>query len=229
MLAMYGACASARLRERCIVPIDVPCKLHLYVHVWVRHSKLMEFFVLRNLKKEVKIGTNQFGGVPGCGTNHYLAETWTNIMQCLDQPESACCVVSLDFAKAFNCMDHNEFLRALSEKGASDHSILMVRAFLTNRKMKFKVNNTLSSAKPLNRGAPQVTFPGNFLVIATTDKLDVKNINEVLVTPASSTSTTNANFIPMTPRALPPTSIDQERTYCTGTICYVLAVIKRVR
>ena len=38
MLAMYSACASARLRERCIVPIDVPCMLHLYVHVWVRHN-----------------------------------------------------------------------------------------------------------------------------------------------------------------------------------------------
>ena len=37
MLAIYIACASARLRERCIVPIDVPCVLHLYVHVWVRH------------------------------------------------------------------------------------------------------------------------------------------------------------------------------------------------
>ena len=37
MLAIYSACASARLRERCIVPINVPCMLHLYVHVWVRH------------------------------------------------------------------------------------------------------------------------------------------------------------------------------------------------
>ena len=38
MLAIYSACASARLRERCIVPIDVPCMLHLYVHVWVQHK-----------------------------------------------------------------------------------------------------------------------------------------------------------------------------------------------
>ena len=32
------ACASMRFRDRCIVPIDVPCVLHLYVHVWVRHT-----------------------------------------------------------------------------------------------------------------------------------------------------------------------------------------------
>ena len=31
-------CASARFRERWIVPIDVPCVLHLYVHTWVRHT-----------------------------------------------------------------------------------------------------------------------------------------------------------------------------------------------
>ena len=34
------ACASVRFRERCIVPIDVPCMWHLYVHVWVRHTDL---------------------------------------------------------------------------------------------------------------------------------------------------------------------------------------------
>ena len=28
MLAMYISCAHQRLRERCIVPIDVPCRLH---------------------------------------------------------------------------------------------------------------------------------------------------------------------------------------------------------
>ena len=42
-LAMYRmhACASARFRDRCIVPIDVPCVLHLCVHVWVRHRRLL--------------------------------------------------------------------------------------------------------------------------------------------------------------------------------------------
>ena len=30
-------CASVRFRERCIVPIDIPCVMHLYVHVWVRY------------------------------------------------------------------------------------------------------------------------------------------------------------------------------------------------
>ena len=39
-LAMYRmhVCASARFRDRCIVSIDVPCVLHLCVHVWVRHT-----------------------------------------------------------------------------------------------------------------------------------------------------------------------------------------------
>ena len=39
-LAVYNIymCASARFRERWIVPIDVPCTSHLCVHVWVRHN-----------------------------------------------------------------------------------------------------------------------------------------------------------------------------------------------
>ena len=35
ILNMY---ASARFHERWIVPRDVPCMLHLYVDVWVRHT-----------------------------------------------------------------------------------------------------------------------------------------------------------------------------------------------
>ena len=49
MLAIYSACASARLRERCIVPIDVPCMLHLYVHVWVRHNVCSNVMSVREL------------------------------------------------------------------------------------------------------------------------------------------------------------------------------------
>ena len=52
MLAIYIACASARFRERCIVLIDVPCMLHLYVHVWVRHTLDLVFFLVGRVAAE---------------------------------------------------------------------------------------------------------------------------------------------------------------------------------
>ena len=98
----------------------------------------MEFFILEDLKKEVQIDTNQLGGVGGSGTNHYLAKIWTDILQDLEQDNSACGLVSIDFAKAFNTMDHAVCIRALKRKGASQQSIQMVTAFLMDRQMIFK-------------------------------------------------------------------------------------------
>ena len=37
-------------------------------------SKILESFVLSKLRTEIKIRPNQFGGVPGCGTTHFLID-----------------------------------------------------------------------------------------------------------------------------------------------------------
>ena len=69
-------------------------------------SKVLEFFVLQRLKKEKSVSQSQYGGMEGIGTNHYIAEAWTNLMEKLNQDGSAACLVSVDFAKAFNTMCH---------------------------------------------------------------------------------------------------------------------------
>ena len=46
----------------------------------------MEFFALECLKQEVYPDKNQFGGLSGCGTTHYLVEAWDEILESLDQP-----------------------------------------------------------------------------------------------------------------------------------------------
>ena len=52
-------------------------------------SKIMEFFLLERLKEEAKPKSNPFGGISGSGTSHYLVETWTDIMEALDQDGGA--------------------------------------------------------------------------------------------------------------------------------------------
>ena len=135
-------------------------------------SKILEHFVLLRVRSEVVIRNNQYGSTAGVGTNHYLAQAWTDILEKLDQENSSCCLVSVDFAKAFNTMCHGACLKALRAAGGSPHSIAMTAAFLTDRKMEFKVGNTLSSARHLKGGAPQGTLMGNFLFILTTDNID---------------------------------------------------------
>ena len=137
-------------------------------------SKVLEFFVLEQLKEEISPSTNQFGGVNGSGTNHYLAKTWTTILENLDQENSACALISIDFAKAFNSMSHSYCLKQLTEMGGTDHTVAMVRAFLTGRMMQYRAGSALSSKRALRGGAPQGTLLGNYLFILTTNNIEEK-------------------------------------------------------
>ena len=76
----------------------------------------------------------------------------------------------MDFAKAFNRMDHAQCLNVLSELGASKTNIDFVAAFLYNRKMAVKVKSILSSPRTVPGGSPQGSILGNFLFCCTTDR-----------------------------------------------------------
>ena len=67
-------------------------------------SKIMESFVLDKLRSEVKINRNQFGGIKRSGTNHFLADMYKRIIECLEDGRSAVSILSVDFSKAFNRM-----------------------------------------------------------------------------------------------------------------------------
>ena len=135
-------------------------------------SKVMEFFLLERLRSEVTVKPNQFGGIPGCGIDHYLVEVWDSILQSLDQPSSVSTLISVDFAKAFNTMSYQACLTAFHKKGCSPHLTRMIASFLSGREMLFRVGDSLSSPRPLNGGSPQGTLLGNFMFIITTDNLE---------------------------------------------------------
>ena len=77
-------------------------------------SEVLESFVLDRLKRETRLSMRQYGGVKGCSTEHFLLETWDRIITALEDGKSAAKLVSIDFAKAFNRMDHTECLLALA-------------------------------------------------------------------------------------------------------------------
>ena len=134
-------------------------------------SKVFEFFVLERLKKEVTPSPNQYGGLPGLSTSHYLLDAWNNILEALDQNDAAVNLISLDFAKAFNSMGHQACLESLRHAGATPHTISMVGAFLLNRQTTTRVGEAFSSLRPVRAGSPQGTLLGNYLFIMTTDRL----------------------------------------------------------
>ena len=133
-------------------------------------SKVLESFILEELKKNVSLSKDQFGGQKGVGVDHFLIETWNEILSALEDPRASSSLMAIDFQKAFNRMCHHQCLTALRNLGAQEIHIELVKAFLTGRTMQVKVGNVLSLPKTVPGGSPQGSILGNFLFCCTTDE-----------------------------------------------------------
>ena len=117
-------------------------------------SKILESFVLETLKKELIGDPSQYGSTKGIGTEHYLIRAWDHILESIDDGKSACNMISIDFSKAFNSIDHASCLRMFERRGASPHSVQMLYAFLENRRMSVRIDRNMSTPLPINGGSP---------------------------------------------------------------------------
>ena len=90
-------------------------------------SKCLERFIFKRLTEETKLSNSQYGGRAGCGVDHFLTESWNIILGDLEDPGSASNMISLDFEKAFNRMDHTVCLATLKEHGASAMTVSIIR------------------------------------------------------------------------------------------------------
>ena len=124
----------------------------------------------------------QYGGIKNCSVNHLLIDLYEEVLSALDEGKSAV-IVGVDFEKAFNRLDHGECLAQLQALGASSTSIALTRAFLTDRKMRIKIDGNLSEPKTLRGGSPQGSILGCFLYCITTQQ-----INNSLVPPLDYTA-----------------------------------------
>ena len=61
----------------------------------------------------------------------------------------------MDLSKAFDCLPHAILLAKLSAYGVSDHSVSLLKSYLSNRKQQIKVNSVLSNWADIHKGVPQ--------------------------------------------------------------------------
>lgn len=137
-------------------------------------SKVFEYFLLKKLRQGMTLSKNQFGGIKGVSIDHFLMETWHEILMNLEDRSAASSLVSIDFSKAFNRMDHSACIQALQNAGIGEEVVGVVKAFLYDRKMAVHVNGTVSEMRSAPGGAPQGSVLGSYLFCATTDSLAVR-------------------------------------------------------
>ena len=131
--------------------------------------KVYESFLLNWLDPLSKLRTNQYGGVKGLGTEHYLITLWQKVLEGLDDPRAASLLTSIDYSKAFNRLDFSCCLKALKSKGVSSELLHIVASFLTGRNMTVKVGSDVSLPRTVEGGVPQGSLLGVFLFNVTID------------------------------------------------------------
>ena len=122
--------------------------------MYAAFSKLLESFILDDLKSETTLSTNQYGGIKGTGADHFLIGTWQAILEPLEDQRAATSVLSIDFEKAFNRMSHKACLAAIEDLGASKKTTGLIHAFLGNRKMSVRRGQTMSAPRQVPGGSP---------------------------------------------------------------------------
>ena len=121
-------------------------------------------------------------------TEHFLVDSWNTILTALEEKDMAANLMSVDFSKAFNRINHFCCLTSLSDMGAEETTIDWVASFLYNRTMRVKIGAAMSAARSAPGGSPQGSILGNFLFCATTDKFASLNGDPAYISDVSSSS-----------------------------------------
>ena len=89
-------------------------------------SKVYESYLLLWAREEITLRENQYGGVRGCSTEHYLLEAWETVLRDLEDDRAGSVLTSLDFAKGFNRVSHQHCLQAFGDHGSSTDVITLL-------------------------------------------------------------------------------------------------------
>ena len=121
---------------------------------------------------ENKIDDKQFGGGAGTSTTDALVEMIHHWCEATDRCGTYVRIVLLDFAKAFDLINHEKLLVKLKANDVPPHILRWMGSFLLDRTQQVKIVKTVSSVGNPNGGVPQgtVSGPRNFIMYMTSQQ-----------------------------------------------------------
>ena len=98
----------------------------------------------------------QFGFRKAKSTNQAIADLIYEIEKLKQRRKSAFALVTIDFSKAFDLIDHEILYKKMSLLGFKANAIELIKSYLTDREQYVEINGKMSNSMKLGKqGSPQ--------------------------------------------------------------------------
>ena len=119
----------------------------------------------------------QYGFQNGKATEHAVIDIQENILNSLEKGEISCCIL-LDFAKAFDTVNHSILVQKLNHYGIRGKALQLIESYLTDREQCVQINEAVSNMEKIKHGVPQGSILGPLLFLLYIN--DIANCSSVL-------------------------------------------------
>ena len=140
----------------------------------VIRNKLVDFLRENNL-----LNCSQHGFTAGRSCLSQLLDHHNKILNLLEDGLNIDSIY-LDFAKAFDKVDHNIVLQKLSALGVRGKLLSWIQSFLISRTQRVIVNGILSNPAPVISGVPQGSVIGPLLFLVLLSDIDIDTVSSFL-------------------------------------------------
>ena len=140
-------------------------------HIMKIFERVIKKELMKHLTENEMFNRGQHGFVPGRSTQTQLLSHFNDIFDTLAEGKRLD-TVYLDFAKAFDKVDHEILLEKVKKHKISGKIGKWIREFLTNRKFKVVVNGCMSDEGEVTSGVPQGAVLAAILFVIMISDID---------------------------------------------------------